>query len=106
MNSTLEQNAIVDYSFEAAEVFEIEAKSQIHNDAQQFYRKRKRQKSEVNGASLAQLTKENQELRNKIKQLTKKKLSLLAMCLTILGVPFSILKLTRYVCGKPTVSKL
>ena len=106
MKSTLKQNATVGDCFEAANVFEIEDKRKKCNEAQRRYRKRKRQKSEVNEALLAQLTKENQVLRDKIKQLTKKKFFLLAMCLTILGVPFSILKLIRYVCCKSTVSKL
>ena len=97
MNSTLKQNATVDDCVETTEVIEIEDKRQKHNEA------RKRQKSEANEASLAQLREKNQKLRNKIKQLTKKKIFLLGMCLTILGVPFSILKFARYVCSKPTV---
>ena len=103
MNSTLKQNATVDDCVETTEVIEIEDKRQKHNEAQRRYRKHKRQKSEANEASLAQLREKNQKLRNKIKQLTKKKIFLLGMCLTILGVPFSILKFARYVCSKPTV---
>ena len=106
MNSTPEQNVTTANCDTPVVVSKIAGKKQKRNELQGRCMPNKRPKNEEKAVSLVQLRKENEELREQIKE-TKKELILLAdIWFTALGVRFTMLELVEYVGCKPVVSRL